>query len=49
MPKYEIPIIKPPSISDVENDRNKQRCSQIAWGAVKKAGWSKGADGKWRK
>lgn len=33
---------------DKENKVNKQKCSQIAWAAVKNAGW-KQADGKWKK
>ena len=32
-----------------EEDGVKARGAQIAWGAVKKAGWEKGADGKWSK
>lgn len=28
---------------------NPEKCSKIAWGAAKNAGWSKGKDGKWHK
>jgi cation transport regulator ChaB len=34
---------------DKENANNKTKCSKIAWGAVRKAGWSKSSDGKWSK
>jgi cation transport regulator ChaB len=35
--------------SDKENTANKTKCSQIAWGAVHRAGWQKDNDGKWTK
>jgi cation transport regulator ChaB len=33
--------------SDPENAENKTRCSKIAWGAVRRAGFNKDEDGNW--
>lgn len=35
--------------NDRENSTNKTRCSKIAWGAVRQAGWSKSSKGNWSK
>ena len=35
--------------SCMQKYKNEEKCSKIAWGAAKNAGWKKGNDGKWHK
>jgi len=37
------------SVYEENKDKGEEKAAQIAWGAVKRAGWEKGTDGKWMK
>jgi cation transport regulator ChaB len=37
------------SVYEENKDKGEERAAQIAWGAVRKAGWEKDKDGKWHK